>query len=144
MILKNFKNFLVLFTILVFSSSLHSEEKIDIWKKNENIKKEKIGNSSIKNQKKNIIKNPTKKVETSQKIEIDNKILENSSNVKVYGIYDPEDYNFNLNMWSSTKAEEVRASFKRLKKIKLSKTSNEILENILTRQREWMTKNLFL
>ena len=131
MILKNFKNFLVLFTILVFSSSLHSEEKIDIWKKNENIKKEKIGNSSIKNQKKNIIKNPTKKVETSQKIEIDNKILENSSNVKVYGIYDPEDYNFNLNMWSSTKAEEVRASFKRLKKIKLSKTSNEILENIL-------------
>ena len=34
-------------------------------------------------------------------------------------------------MWSSTKAEDVRASLKRLKKIKLSKTSNEILENIL-------------
>ena len=34
-------------------------------------------------------------------------------------------------MWSSTKAEDVRASMKRIKKIKLSKTSNEILENIL-------------
>ena len=34
-------------------------------------------------------------------------------------------------MWSSTKADDVRASLKRLKKINLSKTSNEILENIL-------------
>ena len=34
-------------------------------------------------------------------------------------------------MWSSTEADEVRASIKRLEKIKLSKTSNEILENIL-------------
>ena len=34
-------------------------------------------------------------------------------------------------MWSSTNAEDVRASLKRLKKIKLSKTSNEILENVL-------------
>ena len=34
-------------------------------------------------------------------------------------------------MWSSTQAEDVRASLKRLKKIKLSKTSNEILENVL-------------
>ena len=34
-------------------------------------------------------------------------------------------------MWSSTDADDVRASIKRLKKIKLSKTSSEILENIL-------------
>ena len=34
-------------------------------------------------------------------------------------------------MWSTTNADDVRSSIKRLKKIKLSKTSNEILENIL-------------
>ena len=34
-------------------------------------------------------------------------------------------------MWSSTSAEDVRASIKRLKKIKLSKTSNEIFQNVL-------------
>ena len=34
-------------------------------------------------------------------------------------------------MWSTTKAEDVRASLKRIKKINLSRTSNEILENIL-------------
>ena len=33
-------------------------------------------------------------------------------------------------MWSSTNAEDVIASIKRLKKIKLSKTSNDILEHI--------------
>ena len=50
---------------------------------------------------------------------------------KVFGIYDPADYNFNINMWSTTDAEDLRASISRLKKIKLSRTSNEILENIL-------------
>ena len=34
-------------------------------------------------------------------------------------------------MWSSTKAEDLRSSLKRLNKIKLSKSSNEILESIL-------------
>ena len=34
-------------------------------------------------------------------------------------------------MWSTNKAEDVRASIKRLKKLNLSKTSNDILENIL-------------
>ena len=34
-------------------------------------------------------------------------------------------------MWSLTKAEDVRASIKRLKKIKLSRTSNDILEKVL-------------
>ena len=34
-------------------------------------------------------------------------------------------------MWSSTKAEDLRSSLKRLNKIELSKSSMEILENIL-------------
>ena len=34
-------------------------------------------------------------------------------------------------MWSSTKAEDLRSSLKRLDKIELSKSSNEILESIL-------------
>ena len=50
---------------------------------------------------------------------------------KVIGIYEPADNNFTLNMWSTTKAEDLEASLKRLEKIKLSKTSNEILEKIL-------------
>ena len=58
-------------------------------------------------------------------------LLNSEDKTKIFGVYDPADYNFNLNMWSSTKADDVRASIKRLRKINLSKTSNEILENIL-------------
>ena len=46
-------------------------------------------------------------------------------------MYDPAEYNFNLNMWSATSAEDIESTISRLKKIKLSNTSNEILENIL-------------
>ena len=50
---------------------------------------------------------------------------------KVYGIYEPANFDFSLNMWSTTKADDLRSSLKRLNKIKLSKSSNEILEIIL-------------
>ena len=59
------------------------------------------------------------------------KIKLNRNDVKVFGVYDPADYNFNLNMWSNTKDEDLRSSLKRLNKINLSKSSQEILENIL-------------
>ena len=51
--------------------------------------------------------------------------------IQIFGIYDPADFNFSLNMWSSTNADDVRASIKRLKKLIYRRTSNEILENIL-------------
>ena len=39
MILKNFSKFLSLFIILFFTSQVHGDEKIEIWK-NQNLKKE--------------------------------------------------------------------------------------------------------
>ena len=54
-----------------------------------------------------------------------------SEKKNVFGIYEPASYGFNLNMWSETKAEDLRSSLNRLKKIELSKSSNEILEAIL-------------
>ena len=67
----------------------------------------------------------------NEKITVENSKLDISNEKKVFGVYDPEDNNFNLNMWSATNAEDIRASLKRINKINLSKTSNEILENIL-------------
>ena len=131
MISKNSKSLLALiFTALIFSP-LQGEDKIDIWKN-----KKKIGN--IENNqyntgtKKNDIKpNLAEPVEANQDILITDGVIDNSQEIKVFGVYDPADYNFNLNMWSTTKAEDVRSSIKRIKKINLSKTSNEILENVL-------------
>ena len=50
-------------------------------------------------------------------VAIQNEILKTSENTKIFGIYDPAENDFDLNMWSSTNAEDVRSSIKRIKKI---------------------------
>jgi len=130
MILKSF-NFIGLLFLLFFSASLLAEEKIDIWKnkkdqstsESETIKKEKspdkinLGNANT--------------VNSSETIKIEENLNSENEKVKIFGVYDPEKFNLDLNMWSSTKAEDVRSSIKRIKKINLSNTSNEILNNVL-------------
>jgi len=131
MISKNFKSLLALiFTVLIISP-LKGEDKIDIWKnkkKNGNIENKQFNTVTKKN---DIKPNLAEPVEANQDILITDGVIDNSQETKVFGVYDPADYNFNLNMWSTTKAEDVRSSIKRIKKINLSKTSNEILENVL-------------
>ncbi len=131
MISKSFNNFFGFLIIILFSTVLNGEEKIDIWK-NKNEKKEEISQTNDEQIKENKI--DFEKIlnsNSNQNITIENTSIDKDNEAKVFGVYDPADYDFNLNMWSLTKAEDVRASLKRLKKIKLSQTSNEILENIL-------------
>ena len=131
MISKNFKILLVLIFAALIFSPLKGEDKIDIWKnkkKNGNIENKQFNTVTKKN---DIKPNLAEPVEANQDILITDGVIDNSQETKVFGVYDPADYNFNLNMWSTTKAEDVRSSIKRIKKINLSKTSNEILENVL-------------
>ena len=126
--LKSFNYFLGLLVILLFSP-LSGEEKIDIWKDN---KKKDVTTEIKKINKKKVLKNSNlKAIDTNQKIKIEEDLLNSNDEKKIFGIYEPADYNLDLNMWSTTKAEDVRSSLKRLNKIKLSKSSNEILEAIL-------------
>tara|TARA_Y100001958_G_C21234655_1_gene560847 strand:- start:1024 stop:2763 length:1740 start_codon:yes stop_codon:yes gene_type:complete len=131
MILRSSRYFLCLSTVFFLFASLQAEESIDIWKnKKNNQNKNKITTlEEINNSKRKI--SPAEKISPDQSIKIENGVIDTNKERKVYGIYDPADYNFNLNMWTSTNAEDVRSSIKRLKKIKLSKTSNEILESVL-------------
>ena len=130
--LKSFKFFFSLSIILLFASILKGEEKIDIWKntkeKKNNVKIETDQNFS---KEKNINIQTNSQTPLDQKIKIEENLSNDSEEAKVFGIYDPSQNDFDLNMWSPTKAEDVRASLKRKKKMKLSKTSNEILESIL-------------
>ena len=127
--LRSFSYLLRLLIILFSHSIAKSEENIDIWSK-QNDKKiqedtslsEKKDNNS--GEQINLIK---KDKPSSQQILIEEAVNKSDAEIEVFGIYDPAEFNFNLNMWSSTEAEEIRASFKRLEKIKLSETSNEIL-----------------
>ncbi len=116
---------------MIFSSPyLYGEEKIDIWKNKKVITEEapKQDNENIQ-KKSNLSSSQT--IKGLEKIEIQESATINSNEQRVYGIYDPARYDFNLNMWSTTKAEDFKSSLNRLNKIKLSKSSKEILEIIL-------------
>ncbi len=131
MTLKSFKNLFGLLILSLIITPLSSEEKIDIWKnkKDKSIKEQKV--TDPKNVTNKIILNSEREIDSNQAIKIEDGPFSKTNEEKIFGVYDPANYNFNLNMWSSTNAEDVLASIKRLRKIKLSNTSNEILENIL-------------
>ena len=131
MILKNFKNLLCLIILLLFSTNLISDEKIDIWKNQNNTKTLEPKENKTKNKLNSNNLESAQKILSDKKITIQDGTIEPLEKIKVFGIYDPEEYNFNLNMWSSTNADDFRSSLKRLKKIKLSETSNEILTQVL-------------
>ena len=107
---------------------LKAEEQIDIWKKEKKTISEenkldtnsdsKIFNSKILSSKKN-------------KIKIEGEILEKSKDPDIFGIYDPAENGFDLNMWSLTNAEDIRASIKRINSINLSTTSKALFEKTL-------------
>ena len=131
MILKSFKLFLGLLILFSFISKVYGEEKIDIWKNKE---RKKVLNSENFNTETELNKKILKSnqvLKKSDAIEIENNLTESSDEIKIFGVYDPATFDFNLNMWSTTNADEVRSSIKRLKKIRLSNTSNEIFEKTL-------------
>ena len=129
MILKSFNTFIVFLFIFSFSSLL-SEEKIDIWKTKKQKSDETVEPAAKKTQP-SINYKASETIQRLEKIEIQEGSEIQSEQRKVYGIFEPANYNLSLNMWSNTKAEDLRSSLERIKKIKLSKSSKEILEIIL-------------
>ena len=131
--LKSFNYFNCLLIIFFYFTPLLSEEKIDIWnnkKKKKEIEKKEALQKKEDKQKLNL--DSIKTIELNQNIKIeDSSLVEDSQEGRIFGIYDPEENDFNLNMWSTTKAEDVKTNLKRIEKIQLSNTANQILEKIL-------------
>ena len=97
MMLKSSKIFFSLFFVFLSFTQLNGEEKIDIWK---NDKKQKTISEENKNTKLKIKDNQnlqeTSKILSEEKISIEEGSSITSNEVKVYGVYDPQDFNFNL------------------------------------------------
>ena len=119
---------IIFFTILTFSFAIGEEEPVDIWKKKEN-KNEQINNGD---EKKNItIESPILSDDVSKIIiKIDENNIENL-NQSVIGIFDPEENNFNLDMWSTSDGSDIKKILKRINKLKLSKLSEDLLFQVL-------------
>ena len=131
--------FTFFFTFLTFNSVLSEDEPVDIWKKNENQNKE---TSEAEEEKDITIESPILSEDINKIIiKIDENKIEDDGQA-VIGIFDPEENNFNLNMWSKTDGKDIKKVLKRINNIKLSKTSEDLLFQVLFTNAYSPEKNL--
>ena len=121
------KQLLYSLIIFFFFTSTHSEDSIDIWKK-ENLKIKRNKSPDI----------PVEKTESKIKINIDQlkEISINSNTLEVnnnfiYGIFDPEENNLTIDMWVNSEGTRVKDTIERINKIKLSSFAEELFVNTL-------------
>ena len=113
------------FIIFLTYCNTFSFAAVDIWEKNEN------DNEEIDNERKKKIKSPILSKDINKnEINISEEKIKDSSK-SVIGIFDPEDNNFNLDMWSASNGKEIKETLKRIEKIKLSKNAEDLLFQIL-------------
>ena len=135
--LLNKKNFLILF-FLFFTSFSNAEEKpVDIWNidKKEIEEKNTTNNSEISNGE-NILQ---ESIEPSvfgmqnqnQKsiINLDEKF--DTKEIKIIGLYDPEDYGLNVDMWANSDGDQLENLLTKLNKMDLSNDAIEIINTSL-------------
>ena len=124
-------NKLILFTffinILIFNFTI-SFAAVDIWEK----KKKKNDQSNQINSEKEIkIESPILSEDINKIIIIIDENEIKDPEKSVIGIFDPEENNFNLNMWSQSDGEDVKKILKRIDKLNLSKLSEDLLYQVL-------------
>ena len=123
------KEVLFFYISIFFSTALYSEDSIDIWNKknlNKNINPPKIENVLIKKSETSININEL----SARKIEIRSTNL--TEDIKpIYGLYDPNENNLTLEMWSTSEGTTIKDTIERIKKIKLSSFAEELFVNTL-------------
>ena len=121
-----------LYIILIFflTFNLLAEETVDIWKKKQsnNKNQEKTSLETIEKIKPNTVFENNKNFEKTTLIESSDKIEDAKD---IFGIFDPAENNLDLNLWSNTNGNEIKSVFKRINNIKLSKSAESFLIDII-------------
>jgi len=136
--LSKFIQFSILFTLLVFDA-VFASTAINIWEKKENQEEQ---NNQTNDEKDITIESPILSDDVNKiVVEVEEtKITEERESV--IGIFDPEENNFNLNMWKKTDGEEIKKTLNRINKLKLSKLSEDLLFQVLFTNSYAPLKNL--
>jgi len=123
--LLNKKNLSIIAIYLLSSISVIAEDKpIDIW--NIEKKETEVATQEILSLEK-ISENSIYKMQTDKKknsIKLDQELA--SKEIKIAGLYDPEEYGLSINMWSNSDGLKLRNLFDKINKYNLSKDASEI------------------
>ena len=127
-------NKIYLFSFLIFFFNFHllAEDKpVDIWNINQNNLEKEISKSQIKTEENN--SDEEEKIDifnfqsetNSDQIELEKNL--SSRDIKIIGLYDPEDYGLDINMWTNSNGDQLKSIFSKLDKIQLSEDAKEIM-----------------
>ena len=141
----NKKNFLIIFIIL-FSFKAYSENQpVDIWNIDKNENEAQIKELDEKNEKEmeKFKESDIYKMQNQKKINsIELDVPSKTQKINIYGLYDPEDYDLDINMWMNSNGDELKSIFFRLNKIDLSEDASEIMNIALLTNAHSPEKNI--
>ena len=125
--LNKFIHFIFFFYVLIFNLNF-SIAAVDIWEKKDKKNEKDI---EIKDENEIKIESPILSEDVNKVIiKIDENKIEDYDQ-SIIGIFDPEENNFNLNMWSRTDGEDIKKTLERINKLNLSKLSEDLLFQVL-------------
>ena len=121
------KIYLSILIIFLFSivNSFSQDEPVDIWnidkdqiqENSENKELISISESELETEKIDIFNMQTK--DRSDSIKVDETL--NSKEIKIIGLYDPEDFGLKIDMWSNSNGDQLKYLFSNLAKINKSR-----------------------
>ena len=125
----------VLFFIIILSwtPSYSEEQPVDIWNLEKKEVEKKITNDNTKTSQTNSeIQTSTEPSIFSLQSSNDNDLILQdkkieSQEIKIIGLYDPEDYGLDINMWSNSNGDQLKNIFSNLAKIDFSDDATEIM-----------------
>ncbi len=142
------KTYLSILIILFFSmaNSFPENEPVDIW----NIDKEQLQENSENKELISITENEleSEKIDVfslqtkdrSDSIKVDETL--NSKEIKIIGLYDPEDFGLKIDMWSNSNGDQLKYLFSNLAKINLSRDASELMNIVLLTNAYYPKKNI--
>ena len=133
---------------LFFGFTSQSQEPIDIWSLEESKKIETslVEENENENTKQKSIYEMQSQNNGELSIEETGTLI--SKEIKLIGLYDPEENGLDINMWSNSNGDQILNIFERINKIDLSKNASEILDVLLLTNAHYpelnITKDQFL
>ena len=131
---KTYLSIPIIFLFLIVNS-FSENEPVDIW----NIDKEQLQENSENKELISITENEleSEKIDVfslqtkdrSDSIKVDETL--NSKEIKIIGLYDPEDFGLKIDMWSNSNGDQLKYLFSNLAKINLSRDASELMNIVL-------------
>jgi hypothetical protein len=142
--LLNKKNLsIIIFSLLITPSSFAEDKPVDIW----NIEKKEVNTISEENlsekNKPEVSENSIYKMQSDKKeVSIKQDADLTSKTIKIAGLYDPQEYGLNINMWSNSDGSTLKKLFNNIDKYELSKDASEILNISLLTNAYYPNQNI--